>query len=205
MPIVKPKGIEQIEEQMRKHNVNFSKRGTKVERTLKPGTFPRFIEQYKRVVQKKIDAVKSHGDDASQLEEMLLDMDSWEFTSSEERRSLKMASAKRGNEMVLYVVAFSENADDSYNFLSVDYTRGIAVDERERYADAGAGTKALKAICTLGIWNLVNHCQDEAARAEEEEMIRKLKQEQVAKYFLAAAYKPALERDGVILEIVDEE
>jgi len=204
VPIVKPKGVAEIEKAMRSHNISFSERGTKTEKTIKPGEFGAFITAYKNVVKHNIVECEAENGDASELKAMLLEMDLWQTQSREEKRSLRMASATKGNAMELFVVAFQEIPDGSTEFLTVNYTKTISVEERARYADAGAGTQCLKALCSFGIWNLVNHVQDEKARESERGMIRKLKQEQMAKYLLAAAYKPALEADGIVLDIVDE-
>merc|ERR1712008_206943 len=73
-----------------------------------------------------------------------------------------------------------------------------------RNSDDGTTTQVMKAICSAGIWNLVNKMGDDADDAAEQEMVRTLQREQVAKYLLAVAYKTALARDGIILEIEDE-
>merc|ERR1711933_219285 len=112
-----------------------------------------------------------------------------------------MKSVHRGTTMILYVIAFQERADQSVDFLSVNYTKAIGVGVRERNSDAGTATKVMKGLCSFGIWNLVNHMQDESSHAEEMAMVQALQREQVAKYLLAMAYQSALARDGIILEI----
>merc|ERR1712173_352317 len=99
------------------------------------------------------------------------------YQASEKKSDISMSSTKRGNTVHIIVDAFQhDESSDTYKFMSVNLQRTVEIGEGRRYSSAGGGTKALKAICSLGIWNLVNHCQDEAAK-EEGELAKKLQDE----------------------------
>ena len=202
VPVVVPQGLEKIRRMMDEHNISFSEKGKRNYWRIKKDKFESFIEVQKKMTQKQIDAVMKEGGDASELRKTLDEMDTWAMSLQHESKALHMASALKGNTMCLYTKAFVENDDGSIDFLSIDYEKSLSVEARHRHADSSGLVQFAKGICTLGIWNIVDACQDGRAETQETEMINLLKQEQIAKYLLAAAFAPALEKDGVIVKFV---
>lgn len=201
-----PKEADEIKELLAEHSVVFKEEVEVTNRKINAGQFPDFIEVYKRIIHKAISDIKAttghKKEDYIELDNLLLDMDTWVFGPSYAKQKLKMCATKRGNSLVFDVMVYAEQPDASYAFKTLKFTKDLSIQERTRHGDSGAGTKTLKAICSLGIWNLVNHIQDEGAQVAEEEMIKKLQNEDIAKYFLAQSCAPTLQREGISINFV---
>jgi len=137
-----------------------------------------------------------HEDDVADLEHMVERMQDWKDLAQFSGKNISMASTQRGNEMKIHVLAFADKEDGSgVDFMRVSYKKTVEVRRRR-------GSAAAEARCGLSVgrWFARRRPEDDG---DFEQWVHLLRRPDVAKFTIALAFREALARDGVYLQICD--
>jgi len=137
IPIVKPSGWEQFRRIVNQIPVSFDERGTKESMTVKADKWIGFVDRQKANLENELHLLEQASvgltpscddDDVKELRWMLQRMDDWKDLSHYCGKNISMASTKRGNEMKIHVMAFSECKDGlSVDFVRLSYRKSVEV------------------------------------------------------------------------------
>ncbi|CAE7348272.1 unnamed protein product [Symbiodinium natans] len=106
-------------------------------------------------------------------------------------------SSTGGTSLQVKFVGFKMNEDDKVQFVQADFSGGCQIQVAPKNWDADGGIKALKAISTLGIWNLVNHFEDTAQKSREDEALAQLMSPGIMRYYVVAHSENTFLQEGI--------
>jgi len=137
-------------------------------------------------------------DGTTDLERLLASMGDWKDVSRFSGRSVSMASTQRGSEMRLHVVAFVERADESgIDFMRISYRKMVEVPRRADFAAERRDVSADHSPLSGGQPGLI--CMGDPWGHK----VQLLRRPDVARFAIALAFREALARDGLHLDICD--
>lgn len=140
------------------------------------------------------DIAQSAEGDIAELQQLYESMDDWKDLLHYSGKSISMCSTRKGNEMKIHVVAFSDREDGGgVDFMRLSYKKSVAVRDRAHEALRNA----------YGVRALMPFMRTTEEVQLEDRWVQLLQQPDVGKFAIALAFKQALANDGVHLQFCD--